>query len=188
MRRSASVAALRMLLLATPLHASLIAPSVQLRGAPAHSAAATPRRGAGSLCMRAIGVDSEASLDGLDSLDEDAGVLLTGDPAADAMIRLKMGVPVPKKSQLVAKKPRREDMVEAKGHRVGERMSGGAARVRGGDRAQHARVEGRGGRRALEQRDRCARAAHARPDGGARRDAARPAPGGRQVRGAQAAG
>ena len=41
MRRSASVAALRMLLLATPLHASLIAPSVQLRGAPAHSAAAT---------------------------------------------------------------------------------------------------------------------------------------------------
>jgi hypothetical protein len=125
MRRSASVAALRMLLLATPLHASLIAPSVQLRGAPAHSAAATPRRGAGSLCMRAIGVDSEASLDGLDSLDEDAGVLLTGDPAADAMIRLKMGVPVPKKSQLVAKKPRREDMVEAKGHRVGERMSGG---------------------------------------------------------------
>ena len=76
--------------------------------------------------MRAIGVDSEASLDGLDSLDEDADVLLlTGDPAADAMIRLKMGVPVPKKSQLVAKKPRREDMVEAKGHRVGERMSGG---------------------------------------------------------------
>ena len=131
MRRSSAKMAcsLRLLLLATPLHASLIAPSVQLRGAPPHSAAATPRRGAGShaIYMRAIGVDSEASLDGLDSLDEDADVklLLTGDPAADAMIRLKMGVPVPKKSELVAKKPRREDMVEAKGHRVGERMSGG---------------------------------------------------------------
>ena len=77
--------------------------------------------------MRAIGVDNEASLDGLDSLDEDADVRLTGDPAADAMIRRKMGIPAPKtsKSKLVAKKLRREDMVEAKGDRVGERMSGG---------------------------------------------------------------
>ena len=121
---------LRVLLLAAPLHASLIAPSVQLQGgAPARSAAATQRRGAGlhTFCMRAIGVDSEASLDGLDSLDEDSHVRLTGDPAADAMIRRKMGIPAPKssKSQLVAKKLRREDMVEAKGHRVGERMSGG---------------------------------------------------------------
>ena len=103
MRRSAMACSLRLLLLATPLHASLIAPSVQLRGAPPHSAAATPRRGAGShaIYMRAIGVDSEASLDGLDSLDEDADVklLLTGDPAADAMIRLKMGMSVPKKSE-----------------------------------------------------------------------------------------
>ena len=130
-RSTAAVAVwLRVLLLATPLHASLIAPSVQLQGgAPAGSAAATQRRGAGlhTFCMRAIGVDSEASLDGLDSLDEDSHVRLTGDPAADAMIRRKMGIPATKssKSKLVAKKLRREDMVEAKGHRVGERMSGG---------------------------------------------------------------
>ena len=130
-RSTTAVAAwLRVLLLAAPLHASLIAPSVQLQGgAPARSAAATQRRGAGlhTICMRAIGVDSEASLDGLDSLDEDSHVRLTGDPAADAMIRRKMGIPAPKssKSKLVAKKLRREDMVEAKGHRVGERMSGG---------------------------------------------------------------
>ena len=104
MERSTTAVAvwLRVLLLAAPLHASLIAPSVQLQGgAPARSAAATQRRGAGlhTFCMRAIGVDSEASLDGLDSLDEDSHVRLTGDPAADAMIRRKMGIPAPKSSK-----------------------------------------------------------------------------------------
>ena len=101
---------LRLLLVAAPLRASLIAPGAHTRGATVHSAVASPRRGAGP---HAISMQLPAEVKAAD------GLLLTGDPGADAMIRAKMGVAATKLAK-VEKKLRREDMGVAKGRRASE--------------------------------------------------------------------